>query len=533
MLATDVEPDRLAAAKQAAARGSSTGCPTQFNVGLVAFAGTASVVVPPSTDRDGAARRASTGWPRAPPGCRAPRSARPSSPRCERDPQRWTPRPREDPPPARIVLLSDGANTSGRGPDEAAGGGGRRPGAGRTRSRSAPPAGTVDRGGRTDPVPVDGETLRAVAEETGGGYHEAGSSDELREVYDDIGSSVGYRTERQDISARFIGLGLVLAMAPRPLAALVLPPALTRTTAAVTGHVRSDAWQCRPDWASPADPGSSRPELDPTGGRRRAYRARTRGPARRRAGARPAAGRRWRWWRSPPPPARSAGGVVGRPGRRDRAPRAAAAAPVPAELVAAAAAGRVPGVVSVHGRRRRPARRPGSGFASTTAAHRHQRPRRGQGGGGAVTVELPDGRRLAAEVVGRDAAQRHRGAAGAAVGRAGAAAAGQAGRRPGSASRCWRSARRSGCPARSPPASSARSTGRYGSATAGDSSACRPTPRSTRATPAARWSTPRGEVVGVNTAIATLDGSGSIGIGFAIPIDQVQQTADTIIGKGG
>ncbi|MFX0593568.1 S1C family serine protease [Melissospora conviva] len=43
----------------------------------------------------------------------------------------------------------------------------------------------------------------------------------------------------------------------------------------------------------------------------------------------------------------------------------------------------------------------------------------------------------------------------------------------------------------------------------------------------------RGEVVGVNTAIATLDGNGSIGIGFAIPIDQVQQTADTIIGKGG
>ncbi|MBE1487743.1 S1C family serine protease [Plantactinospora soyae] len=43
----------------------------------------------------------------------------------------------------------------------------------------------------------------------------------------------------------------------------------------------------------------------------------------------------------------------------------------------------------------------------------------------------------------------------------------------------------------------------------------------------------RGEVVGVNTAIATIDGSGSIGIGFAIPIEQVQQVADTIIGKGG
>lgn len=61
-------------------------------------------------------------------------------------------------------------------------------------------------------MPVDGQTLRAVADETGGGFHEAGSSAELRNVYEDIGSSVGYRKERQDISARFIGFGLVFAM---------------------------------------------------------------------------------------------------------------------------------------------------------------------------------------------------------------------------------------------------------------------------------------------------------------------------------
>ncbi len=61
-------------------------------------------------------------------------------------------------------------------------------------------------------MPVDGENLRAVAEGTGGGYHEAGSGDELQAVYADIGSSVGYTTERQDVSARFIGIGLVLAL---------------------------------------------------------------------------------------------------------------------------------------------------------------------------------------------------------------------------------------------------------------------------------------------------------------------------------
>ncbi|AVT35459.1 S1C family serine protease [Plantactinospora sp. BB1] len=43
----------------------------------------------------------------------------------------------------------------------------------------------------------------------------------------------------------------------------------------------------------------------------------------------------------------------------------------------------------------------------------------------------------------------------------------------------------------------------------------------------------RGEVVGVNTAIATLDGSGNIGIGFAIPIDRAQRAAERIIRNGG
>ena len=42
----------------------------------------------------------------------------------------------------------------------------------------------------------------------------------------------------------------------------------------------------------------------------------------------------------------------------------------------------------------------------------------------------------------------------------------------------------------------------------------------------------RGEVVGVNTAIATLEGGGSIGIGFAVPIERAAQVATTLIGRG-
>ncbi|GAB1509605.1 hypothetical protein JCM33774_16460 [Actinophytocola sp. KF-1] len=39
----------------------------------------------------------------------------------------------------------------------------------------------------------------------------------------------------------------------------------------------------------------------------------------------------------------------------------------------------------------------------------------------------------------------------------------------------------------------------------------------------------RGEVIGVNTAIATYDGGGSIGIGFAIPIDRAAAVAHELI----
>jgi len=73
--------------------------------------------------------------------------------------------------------------------------------------------GTIDQNGQDQPVPVNGDTLAQVAEVTGGSYHEAATADELREVYADIGSSVGYRTEQQDVSYRFIGLGLVFGLA--------------------------------------------------------------------------------------------------------------------------------------------------------------------------------------------------------------------------------------------------------------------------------------------------------------------------------
>jgi len=209
MEADDVPPDRIGAA-QAAAHDFVELLPAEFNVGLVAFSGTAQVVVAPVTDRD-ALRAGIDGLDSSTISVAgtAIGEAIDASLQAVRtvDVQAS-----EEPPPARAVVLSDGANTTGRAPEAMA----------EAAAEQGVPVdtisvgtvdGTIEQGGREQPVPVNGETLRAVADLTGGSYHEAATATELRDVYADIGSSVGFRTEQQDISHRFIGFGLLFGLA--------------------------------------------------------------------------------------------------------------------------------------------------------------------------------------------------------------------------------------------------------------------------------------------------------------------------------
>ena len=208
MMATDVSPDRLTAAKSAA-RDFVEGLPEEFNVGLVGFAGNASVFVAPVTDR----AAMYNGIERLEEGSAGEQGTAigESIYAALGSIQSLDAEAAEETPPARVVVLSDGANTAGRDPDEASS----------AATAAGVPvdtiafgteSGAIEGAGRRMSVPVDGETLDTVARQTGGTYHEAGTSDELRAVYEDIGSSVGYTTERQDVSSRFIGIGLVLAL---------------------------------------------------------------------------------------------------------------------------------------------------------------------------------------------------------------------------------------------------------------------------------------------------------------------------------
>lgn len=203
MEAEDVDPNRLDAAKRAATAFVEQ-LPERFNVGLVSFSGSASVVVAPTTNRQDV-RNGIDGLTLGPrtaigEGVVTSLSAITS----------FGAQFGESTPPARIVLLSDGTNTAGRSPEEAA-------------ERAAAvgvPVSTIAYGtaegfilqdGQQVPVPVDGPALEELAETTGGRYYEAASSDELQTVYEDIGSSIGYRIEEREVSAWFAGIALLFA----------------------------------------------------------------------------------------------------------------------------------------------------------------------------------------------------------------------------------------------------------------------------------------------------------------------------------
>jgi Ca-activated chloride channel family protein len=205
MEATDVEPDRLTAAKRAA-HAFVGRLPVRFNVGVVSFSGSASVVVSPTTDRQAVISGIDnlTLGPRTAIGEAIFVSLQSIT--------TFGAQFGESAPPARIVLLSDGTNTAGRTPEA---------GAAKAAQARVPvstiaygtPEGVIYQGARVVPVPVDGPALDRIAQTTGGRYYEAATGDELRQVYEDIGSSVGYRIEKREVWAWFIGAGLLLACA--------------------------------------------------------------------------------------------------------------------------------------------------------------------------------------------------------------------------------------------------------------------------------------------------------------------------------
>lgn len=214
MRATDVEPSRLAAAQEAAKQFADQLTPG-INLGLIAYAGTATVLVSPTTNREATkvaidklqlADRTATGeaiftslQAIATVGAVIGGG--------------------DAPPPARIVLMSDGKETVPSNPDN--------PKGAYTAARTAKdqgvpistvsfgtPYGYVEINNQRQPVPVDDEMLKKIADLSGGSSYTASSLQQLKEVFTSLQEQIGYETTRGDASAGWLRLGaLVLALA--------------------------------------------------------------------------------------------------------------------------------------------------------------------------------------------------------------------------------------------------------------------------------------------------------------------------------
>jgi Ca-activated chloride channel family protein len=206
MEATDVEPNRLDAAKSAAEQFVQS-LPPKFNVALVSFAGSAATLVPPTLDRGAVTAAIQALRPQASTaigeGIYTSLAALSQVPP---DPDNPTAAP-----PARIVLLSDGKTQVGRPSDQAALA---------AKARSVPiytiaygtADGYIEIGGRREPVPVDRSELARIAKISGGEAYTATSAGELKQVYKDIGSSVGTEKVDKEVTSRYAGFGLAFAV---------------------------------------------------------------------------------------------------------------------------------------------------------------------------------------------------------------------------------------------------------------------------------------------------------------------------------
>jgi len=221
MRATDVSPSRMAAAQEAAKQFVDQLTPG-INLGLISYAGTATVLVSPTTNRDATknaldklqvADRTATGE-----GIFTALQAISIVGAVIGG--------GDTPPPARIVLMSDGKETVPSNPDN--------PKGAYTAARTAKdqgvpistvsfgtPYGYVDMNGQRQPVPVDDEMLKRIAQLSNGQAYTASNLEQLKEVFTNLQEQIGYETRKGDASAGWLRLGaLVLALAA--LAAILI-----------------------------------------------------------------------------------------------------------------------------------------------------------------------------------------------------------------------------------------------------------------------------------------------------------------------
>jgi Ca-activated chloride channel homolog len=220
MRATDVEPNRLKAAEQSASQFASQLTPG-INLGLVGFAGMPYLLVPPTPQHQATvdalkklefANGTATGQAIFTAlhaiGAAAVQGG-------------------DKPPPARIVLLSDGGENKPQDPGDP------RDGA-YTAARLAKDqgvpistisfgtkSGSIELDGQRVNVPVSTDQMKKIAQLAGGQSYTATNLDQLNKDYNAIENEIGYRTVPGPGSSGWLRLGVITALVATALALLI------------------------------------------------------------------------------------------------------------------------------------------------------------------------------------------------------------------------------------------------------------------------------------------------------------------------
>jgi Ca-activated chloride channel family protein len=207
MAAADVSPDRITAAKETA-KEFLTQLPPAFKVAVVSFARYATVVLPPTVDRQKVtsaidrlrlAEYTATGE-----GIYSALDV------IKQSLGATQPQPKGK-LPAMIVLISDGARTVGRSQVAAANA---------AKAQGVPiytvalgtAAGTISNGGQTVAVPVEIGQLEQVARISGGRSYIASSPRDLVHAYKDVDGRLVYTKQRQDATSKYMGYLVVMSL---------------------------------------------------------------------------------------------------------------------------------------------------------------------------------------------------------------------------------------------------------------------------------------------------------------------------------
>jgi Ca-activated chloride channel family protein len=220
MRATDVEPDRLKAAEQAAAKFAGQLTPG-INLGLVGFAGTPYLLVPPTPHHQAtidALQKLQFGD-----GTATGEAIYTALHAIEATNLSGG----DTPPPARIVLLSDGGENKPTDPSDPHDG--VYTSARLAKDQGVPistisfgtPNGSISLDGARVNVPVSTDQMKKIAQLAGGQSYTAANLDELNKDYDAIQNEIGYRIVPGPGGAGWLRLGVVTALLATALALLI------------------------------------------------------------------------------------------------------------------------------------------------------------------------------------------------------------------------------------------------------------------------------------------------------------------------